>query len=229
MDFLGADIFAWTPRLLMGAGVTLALSIGAFAVGLVIGLSCGLVSISRLRALAWAVRIYVTVFRGVPELLVVFLFFFGTATAVNAVASVWGYRGFVDIPAFIIGIIAMSTVVGAYSTEVFRTSLLSIPIGQLNAADSFGLSAWQRLRLVVLPQTLKASLPDLGNLWLGTLKDTAIVSVTGVAELAREAAIASGSTQQPFPIYGIAAVLYLLMTAISYRAVRRLDMSVQWS
>ncbi|MEM1306271.1 MAG: ABC transporter permease subunit, partial [Pseudomonadota bacterium] len=113
---------------------------------------------------------------------------------------------------------------GAYATEVIRGAVLAVPAGQIEAAKAIGMSATQRFWRVLVPQVARFALPGLGNVWQFTLKDTSLISVIGLVEIMRQAAIASGSTKEPFTFYLTAGVLYLALTSISNKAFDRAEL-----
>ena len=159
--------------------------------------------------------VYTTVIRGVPELLVIYLFFFGSGGAVMWVARQFGYTGYIELDSFTIGVLAIGVISGAYSAEVIRGAIQAIPRGQIEAGHAVGMSGLKIFRRIMVPQLLRIALPGLGNVWQLTLKDTALISVTALAELMRMAHVAAGSTRQPFIFFLTAACLYLLMTTVS--------------
>jgi len=161
--------------------------------------------------------------RGVPELLVIYLLLFGGSGMIMAVAGVFGYSGYVELNAFSIGVAAVGLISGAYSTEVIRGAVKAVPYGQIEAARACGMGRWRILRRVLVPQTLRFALPGLGNVWQLTLKDTALISVTALAEIMRVAHIAAGSTRQSFLFYSVAALLYLALTTVSTTAFQRAE------
>jgi octopine/nopaline transport system permease protein len=228
MDNIAFGPNGWALELLRGAAMTILLSASAFIIGIMLGTLIALAKLTKSKSLRLLASLYVAVFRGLPELLIIFLFFFGTAAAVTKIASVFGYAGFVDINAFLLGVIAMSTIVAAYASAIVQSATLAIPKGQIEAALAFGMSPWQTFRYVRFKQLIRFALPDLGNLWLGTTKDTAVVSVTGFAELARIADQAAGATHQPFPIFLLAALLYLVITAGSQILSLRAQLALKW-
>ena len=120
--------------------------------------------------------------------------------------------------AFSIGIIS-----GAYSTEVFRGAIQSIDKGQFEAANVLGLGKFGKFFKVILPQTLRLALPNLSNVWQITLKDTSLISVTGLVEIMRQSYVAAGSTRDPLFFYSFAAVLDLLLTFLSMKLINRLE------
>ena len=159
--------------------------------------------------------IYTTIVRGIPELLVIYLLFFGGSSAVMSIAKLFGYNGYIELNAFVIGSIAVGAISGAYSTEVIRGAFLAIPRGQIDAAISVGMNKFLIFVRILIPQILRYALPGLGNVWQLTLKDTALIMVTGLVEIMRQAHVASGSTYAPFTFYVTAALLYLILTTVS--------------
>ena len=223
MDLLAFGDQGWGDEMLRGAGVTVLLAVSSFALGLFIGTLGASAKLSGNRLLAGTAQVYTTIIRGVPELLVIYLFFFGSTGAVMWVAGLFGYTQYIELDAFTIGMLAVGLISGAYSTEVIRGAFQAIPTGQIEAGRALGMSSWQIFHRIKIPQMLRLALPGLGNVWQLTLKDTTLVSVTALAELMRMASVASGSTRQPFTFYITAAVLYLMMTTISQVAFQRAE------
>ena len=160
---------------------------------------------------------YAAVFRGVPELLVVYFVYFGSSALLTALANLVGIEGFVGVPAFVAGALAVGIVSGAYQAEVYRGAYLAIARGELEAATSVGMARLLMFRRIIAPQVLRFAIPGLGNLWQVALKDSSLISVTGLAELMRVSQVAAGSTRQPFVFYLAGGALYLLLTAFSNR------------
>jgi octopine/nopaline transport system permease protein len=131
------------------------------------------------------------------------------------VAGMFGYHGYIELNAFTIGMVAVGVVSGAYSTEVIRGAVLSVPRGEIEAAKAIGMRRMLIFRRIMAPQVARFALPGLGNVWQLTLKDTALISVTGLVEIMRQAHVAAGSTRQPFTFYVVAAMLYLILTTFS--------------
>lgn len=213
----------WGDEMLRGAAVTVALAVLAFALGLVLGTAAAAAKLSGSRILRGTAEVYTTVIRGIPELLVIYLFFFGSTGAIMWFAGMFGYTRYIELNAFTIGVLAVGIISGAYSTEVIRGAIQAIAPGQIEAARSVGMDRWKIFRRIMLPQLLRYALPGLGNVWQLTLKDTALVSVTALAELMRMASVAAGSTRQPFTFYITAAVLYLIMTTVSNLLFQRAE------
>lgn len=202
----------WGDEILRGAAVTILLAIVSFAFGLILGAGAAAAKLSHSVALRWGAEVYTTLFRGVPELLVIYLFAFGSTGAIMSVASVFGYTGYLELPPFFVGVLAVGIISGAYSTEVIRGAIQSVPHGQIEAAMAVGMNRRQIFLRITLPQLMRFALPGLGNVWQLTLKDTALVSVAALAELMRISRVASDSTREPFLFYMVAAILYLVMT-----------------
>lgn len=209
----------WGGLLLVGLLVTLAVTLAA----LVIGAACGALAawgkLSASLPARLAGDIYTTVFRGVPELLVIFLFYFGGSGAVSAVGHLFGREGFIGVPNFLAGALAVGVISGSYQAEVFRAAFQAVGRGEIEAARAVGMPRSLRFRRIIVPQVLRFAIPGLGNVWQLSLKDSALVSVTGLAELMRTAQVGAGSTRQYFGFYIAAAVLYLVLTSVSNRVV----------
>ena len=139
------------------------------------------------------------------------------------VASIFGYKEYIEINAFITGSFAIGIISGAYSTEVFRGAIQSIDKGQFEASQVLGLKRFVYFFRVIMPQMLRLAIPNLSNVWQITLKDTSLISVTGLVEIMRQSYIAAGSTRDPLFFYSFAAVLYLLLTYVSMKLINKLE------
>ncbi|OBQ68180.1 ABC transporter permease [Mesorhizobium loti] len=214
-DLLAAG---WGVQLLWGIGWTLAVTTVSMAIGALLGSLVAAAKLSHRAGLRFLGESYTTVFRGEPELLVIYLFYYGGTQILTGVARSTGSIGSTDIlnmPSFLGGVLAVGIISGAYQAEVFRGSFLAIHRGELEAARAYGMSAWLRFRLVIMPQVLRLAVPGLGNVWQLTIKDSALISVTGVAELMLTANKAARSTHHSLLFYTVAGILYLVMTSIS--------------
>ena len=140
------------------------------------------------------------------------------------VASMFGYNEYIEINAFLTGSFAIGIISGAYSTEVFRGALQSIDRGQYEASKVLGIKKNIQFLKVIMPQMLRLAIPNLSNVWQITLKDTSLISVTGLVEIMRQSYIAAGSTRDPLFFYSFAAVLYLLLTFLSMKLINRLEL-----
>jgi polar amino acid transport system permease protein len=171
--------------------------------------------LSRNRLMRAVCDIYTTFFRGIPDLLALFIVYFGLQALLDRASKLLGVAGHLELSAFSAGVIALSVVVAAYSSEVWVASLAAVPPGQKEAAQSLGLSRVQVFRLVILPQLGRVALPGLGNIWMVLQKDTALISTLAVTDLLRAASEASRATTRPLVFYTAAGCLYLCFTLIS--------------
>ena len=223
MELLAFGKTGWGDELFIATLMTLAVSITAILIGFLFALIFTPLKLSKNKFLNLIANCYTTVIRGVPELLVIYLFFFGGSGAVMFVASIFGYNDYIEINAFITGSFAIGIISGAYSTEVFRGAIQSIDKGQFEASKVLGLKKPVHFFKVIMPQMLRLAIPNLSNVWQITLKDTSLISVTGLVEIMRQSYIAAGSTRDPLFFYSFAAVLYLLLTFLSMKLINRLE------
>lgn len=214
-ELVGFGPNGWGLALLTAAGMTLAVASCGFIAGAVIGTVVAWGKLSRSRIARGLADGYTTVLRGIPDLLVIYLFYFGGSAALGAIGSLFGAEGFIGVPAFATGAIAIGVVSGAYQAEVFRGAYQTLSRGELEAARSVGMHSWLMFRRVIAPQVLRYAIPGLGNVWQLVLKESALISVTGLVELLRQSHIAAGSTRRPFDFYLTAGALYLLITWVS--------------
>ena len=223
MELLTFGDTGWGDELFRATLMTIAVSITAMLIGFSFAAIFTPLKLSKFKFLNLIANIYTTVIRGVPELLVIYLFFFGGSGAIMFVASMFGYNDYIEINAFVTGSFAIGIISGAYSTEVFRGAIQSIDKGQFEAAKVLGFSKFKQFYKIVLPQMLRLAIPNLSNVWQITLKDTSLISVTGLVEIMRQSYIAAGSTRDPLFFYSFAAVLYLLLTFISMKLINKLE------
>ncbi len=223
MELLLFGETGWGDELLIATLMTLAVSITAMLIGFVFALIFTPLKLSKNKFLNLIANFYTTVIRGVPELLVIYLFFFGGSSAIMFVASIFGYNDYIEINAFLTGAFSIGIISGAYSTEVFRGAIQSIDKGQFEASNVLGFSKVTRFFKIILPQMLRLSIPNLSNVWQITLKDTSLISVTGLVEIMRQSYIAAGSTRDPLLFYTVAAVLYLMLTFLSMKFINKME------
>jgi len=223
MELLAFGKTGWGDELFYATLMTIAVSVSAMLVGFIFALFFTPLKLSKYKSLNLIGNFYTTVIRGVPELLVIYLFFFGGSGAIMYVASIFGYGEYIEINAFITGAFSIGIISGAYSTEVFRGAIQSIDKGQFEAANVLGLNKFGKFFKIILPQTLRLALPNLSNVWQITLKDTSLIMVTGLVEIMRQSYVAAGSTRDPLFFYSCAAVLYLFLTFLSMKLINRLE------
>jgi octopine/nopaline transport system permease protein len=222
-ELLGFGPNGWGFALLRATGMTLAVALCGFLVGAFIGTLVAWAKLSRSAVMRVIADTYTTVLRGVPDLLIIYLFYFGGSAALGAIAGMFGATGFIGVPAFATGALAIGVVSGAYQAEVYRGAYQTLSRGELEAARSVGMHRWLMFRRIVAPQVLRYAIPGLGNVWQLVLKESALISVTGLVELLRQSQIAAGSTRRPFDFYLAAAALYLVITWISTLLFRRAE------
>lgn len=223
----------WGDELALGAWLTIRLALTALPIGLLLGLSIALMRDAKRLAPRLVGEAYATVFRGLPELLTIFIVYFGAprlathlvALAENALGlPPSGYVAQID--GFAAGALALALVFAAFSSEVFLGAIRGVAAGQREAAAALGMSRWQSFRLIELPQVWRLALPGLGNNWMVLLKDTSLVSVIALPDLMRQANLGTLATKQPFLFYLAASLIYLALSAISARALDRLEANV---
>ena len=223
MDLISFGDNGWGDELFIATLMTIAVAITAMLIGFLFALVFTPLKLSKNKFLNLIANSYTTVVRGVPELLVIYLFFFGGSSAIMYVAQIFGYYDYIEINAFLTGAISIGIISGAYSTEVFRGAIQSIDKGQFEAAKVLGFNKFKQFYKIILPQMLRLAIPNLSNVWQITLKDTSLISVTGLVEIMRQSYIAAGSTRDPLFFYSFAAVLYLLLTFLSMKLINRLE------
>lgn len=214
------------PILVMGALVTLEITLLSVAIGCIIGLAVGLSRLSGLRLLRLVATAYVDFFRGTPLLVQIMIVYFGlpqvlrdTQSYLMANFNMPQILTTYTLPVFLAAVISCSLNSGAYIAEIFRAGVQSIERGQMEAARSLGMTTGQSMRFVILPQAFKRVIPPLGNEFIAMLKDTSLLSVIGFEELARRGQLIVGQTYVAFPVWLTVAFLYLVMTFTFSRLV----------
>ncbi|RUM24050.1 ABC transporter permease subunit [Rhizobium vallis] len=205
-----------------GLQVTVVLALVSGALGSLLGLLVAIVKLSKLGVSVLLGQAYTTIVRGLPELLVILVVYFGGTAAITALTG-----RYVEINAFAAGVAALMIVFGAYSAEIFRGAIVSVPRGQAEAARSLGLKPWHIWLFVILPQMMRVALPAYGNLWVSLVKDTSLVSVIGLTDIMRVAFIGAGSMRAPLTFYLMASALYLAVTSLSLASFRALERRIQ--
>ncbi len=209
------DLHGYGPSLLEGTLLTVGAALASLALAIVLGLTGALAKVSRSRVARWLAETYTTLIRGVPDLVLMLLVFFGGQILVNQLATAVGYDDYIDVSPFTAGVGTIGFIYGAYMTETFRGAILAVPLGQLEAGHAFGMSPWRVFAGILLPQAIRHALPGFGNNWLVLLKTTALLSVLGLDDVLRKASLAAGATREPFTFYLAVALIYLLLTTIS--------------
>lgn len=207
-------LYGFSEVIFRGALVTLELALTSVLLALVIGLACAGAKLSRNRPLALLFEGYTTLIRGVPDLVLMLLIFYGLQIALNTVTDALGLAQF-DIDPMVAGIITLGFIYGAYFTETFRGAFMAVPKGQIEAATAFGFSGAQTFRRILFPLMMRFALPGIGNNWQVILKATALVSLLGLEDVVKATQLAGKSTWQPFYFAVVAGVIYLIFTTLS--------------
>jgi arginine/ornithine transport system permease protein len=212
----------YLPMILDGLRVTLSVASVSLAVACVFGLLGALAKTSASPVLRAAAGAYTTIVRSLPDLLLMLVVFYGGQILLNRVSEARGW-GYIDINPFIAGTLTLGFVFGAYLTETFRGAILAIPRGQVEAGHACGLTGWQVVRHVMLPQMVRHAIPGFTNNWLVMLKATALVSIIGLDDMVHRAGLAAAATRAPFTFYALTGLIYLAVTTVSILALSLLE------
>lgn len=203
--------------------LTLEVSFSALMIAMVLGIIGALSKLSHSPILRIPAQIYTTVIRGVPDLVLMLLVYFGGQVLINQLGPLVGYDEYIDINPFIAGVSTIGFIFGAYMTETFRGAILAVNRGQLEAGYAYGMSGGLVFRRILLPQMVRHALPGFGNNWLVLIKTTALVSIIGLDDMVRKAAMAAGATRMPFTFYVVVALNYLIITTVSIYILKYLE------
>jgi len=217
----------WKPGLLIiGLWITLKLSVIATILGVIIGIIGGLTRVSSNPALKWVTIIYVEIIRGSPLMVQILIWYFVIGTVVNDLLATYGLG---RLPAFWYGVASLACFAGAYVTEIVRAGIQSIHRGQTEAARSLGMSYGQSMLHIILPQALRRILPPLAGQFISLIKDSSLLGIIAIRELTKAAREAVSASLQPFEVYLLAAVLYLVLTFTLSMVVQRLEKRMAFS
>ncbi|MCP4319989.1 MAG: ABC transporter permease [Hyphomicrobiales bacterium] len=219
----------WGDQIASGVGVTVSLALATLPIGLVVGFLLALAKQSDERILRMAAEIYTTIFRGLPELLTLFLVYFGLQIGIRQALLALGYESAMEINSFLAGMIALGVVFSAFASEVFLSAFRAIPLGQYEGGYALGLGKAQTMFKIILPQLIRIALPGLGNLWMILLKETALVSVIGLPDILRQAGIAARVSKEAFLFFGTACVLFLVLAILSSFVISAIERRVERS
>jgi len=208
--------------ILQGAGLTVLVSLASLLVAVALGFVGALAKLSRHRLAVALASLYTTLVRGIPDLVMMLLVFYGGTIGLNALLEAMGSTAVVDIEPFTAGVLTIGFIYGAYMTETFRGAILAIPKGQAEAARAFGMGGFKVFYRITLPQMVRYALPGFTNNWLVLIKTTALISLIGLQEMTYIAKQASAATRSPFVFFLFTAALFLIYTSASLWALRRL-------
>jgi arginine/ornithine transport system permease protein len=217
------SLHGYGPSIIEGTILTLQVSLFSLLIAMCLGMFGALSKLSGSPALKLIAQIYTTIIRGIPDLVLMLLLFFGGQIFINQMGPVFGYEGYIDINPFIAGISTIGFIFGAYMTETFRGAILAVNRGQIEAGTAYGMSKSMIFRRITLPQMMRHALPGFGNNWLVLVKTTALVSIIGLDDMVRKAGLAAGATRKPFTFYLVVAINYLLITTVSIYILKYLE------
>jgi len=218
MEALSFDDSGYGDELFIGASITVRLAVYSFTLSLLVGLVLGLIALSKNPILRGLWRVMASVMMGVPSILVVFFIYYNSPMLLKAVFGV-GY----DVSPFVAGVSGLAVVYSVYVGEVFRGAVINVPFGQFDAARALGVRPWAVWSFVILPQALRLALPGLTNVWMVVLKDTALISMVGLADLVRIADVAAAVTKKPFLFYLFVGFAYIIFSSITMVAAERFE------
>ncbi len=214
------EVYAYMPFILSGFALTVALALGSLVISLVLGMIGAVAKLSKSVVARTIAGVYTTIVRGVPDLVMMLLIFFGGQLLVNDIGDALGWD-YIDIDPFTAGTLTIGFIFGAYMTESFRGGILAVSRGEIEAGYAYGMTATQVFFRVTFPQMVRHALPSFGNNWLVLAKTTALVSVIGLHDMVFNAGQAGGATRQPFTFFFVVALLFLVITGVS-------DLGLRW-
>ncbi|PLR38929.1 histidine ABC transporter permease HisQ [Chimaeribacter arupi] len=204
----------YSQLILQGALVTLELALSSVLLAVVIGLAGAGGKLSHHRLLRGFFNAYTTLIRGVPDLVLMLLIFYGLQIALNSLTELAGMAQ-INIDPLTAGVITLGFIYGAYFTETFRGAFMAVPRGQIEAATAYGFSGAQIFRRILFPAMMRFALPGIGNNWQVILKATALVSLLGLNDVVKATQLAGKGTYQPFFFAMVAGAIYLIFTTLS--------------
>jgi len=217
------SVIAYGPYLLVGLGVTIALSLSSILLSVAVGLLAAAARLSPSRWLQRLALLYTTVARGAPDLVLMLLLYFGGQVFLNRIGALTGLWDYVILDPFIAGVLSIGFIFGAYMSETFRGAYLSIPRGMVEAGVSVGMTRQKLFSRIIWPQLVRYALPGFTNIWLTLMKSTALVSVIGLGDIVYNAFAAGRATRQPFAFMLVALFAYLALTILSDVGLRVLE------
>lgn len=213
------NLIAYTPLLLKGTVVTVTIGLASLALAILLGLFGAWAKLSKSKIAQLIAGTYTTIIRGVPELVLMLLVFYGGQILINDLTDAVGLE-YLEIDAFTAGFMTIGFIYGAYMTETFRGAILAIPRGEIEAGVSCGMPRPLIFRRIIWPHLVRLALPAFGNNWLVLIKATALCSVIGLEDLVREADLAGKSVREPFTFMAAVMLVFLAITSISNGVLR---------
>ena len=213
----------YLPAILGGLLLTLQIAAASLTVACILGMIGAVAKLSQSRLARLLADVYTTLIRGVPDLVLMLLTFYGGQALVNWLVQKMGGE-YVDIDPFVAGTLTVGFIFGAYLTETFRGAILAVPRGQIEAGYAYGMSFARTFWRITLPQLVRHALPGFVNNWLVMVKATALVSIIGLDDMVHRAGLATAATREPFTFYGAIAIIYLLITSLSLALLWRVEL-----
>ncbi|KMK50836.1 ABC transporter [[Actinobacillus] muris] len=211
--------FDYLPLIYSATLMTLGLAVCSLLVGLLLSVLFVVLEMHTWATVRKSMAVFSTLLRGLPEILVVFLIYFGAPEVIELITG-----QYIELGPFGCGVVALAIIFAAYASQSLRGAIQAIPLGQWESGAALGLSRGYTFLHIVMPQVWRHALPGLSNQWLVLLKDTALVSLIGASDLMRQTELINTRTHEPFTWYGFAALIYLAITLISQVIIRRLDL-----
>lgn len=209
------NLEGYGASLIEGALMTVLVGLTAMSVAILLGLLGAWGKLSGSGAARFVTDTYTTIVRGVPELIMLLLVYFGVPTLIQDLSAALGHELVVNVDPFVAGSLTIGFIYGAFCTEVFRGAFQSVPKGQIEAARAAGMHEVLTFRRIRFPLAMRYALPGLGNVWMVLIKATALISIIQLDELMRNARIAANSTHKPFTFYFVASLIFLFITVVS--------------
>jgi len=215
-------VIDYLPLILKGMLLTVEVALLSLFIAVGLGMIGALAKLSRSRMAQGLADIYTTFIRGIPDLVLMTLIFFGGQILVNNIGEKLGFE-YIDVSPFAAGFLTIGFIMGAYMTESFRGGILAVSRGEIEAGYAFGMTPLQVFLRITFPAMVRHALPGFGNNWLVLTKMTALVSVIGLQDMVYNAGLAGGSTRKPFTFFCVVAFLFLIITGVSDVGLRWLD------
>jgi arginine/ornithine transport system permease protein len=217
-----SDVFAYMPLILKGMLLTIEMALASLLVAILLGMIGAVAKLSKSRIAKVVAGTYTTIIRGIPDLVLMTIIFFGGQIVVNDIGEKLGWD-YIDVNPFVAGFLAIGFIFGAYFAESFRGGILAVSRGEIEAGYAFGMSPALVFFRITLPAMVRYALPGFGNNWLVMVKTTALVSVIGLQDMVYNANLAGGSTRKPFTFLCVVAFLFLIITGVSDVGLRWMD------
>ncbi len=217
-----SQVIDYLPFILKGMVLTVEVALLSLLIAVLLGIAAAAARLSGSVISRTVSGVYTTIIRGIPDLVLLTLIFFGGQIMVNNLGKSMGW-GYIDISPFIAGVLTLGFIFGAYMGETFRGAILAVSKGEIEAGYAYGMRPVQVFVRITLPAMVRHALPGFGNNWLVLVKSTALVSVIGLQDMVFNAGAAGGSTRQPFSFYLLVAFLFLIITAVSNSGLKWLD------